>query len=93
MNFVASDPTIGEWRRLLRSLFADGGLFASGCTYPEFITGRHAPSSENGRAASFKEPADCDSGALPRTKNEMRECLDAGRKSLCAPTRQLALSL
>jgi hypothetical protein len=43
MNFVASDPTIGEWRRLLRSLFADGGLFASGCTYPEFITGRHAP--------------------------------------------------
>jgi len=35
MNFVASDPTIGEWRRLLRSLFADGGLFASGCTYPD----------------------------------------------------------
>jgi rhodanese-related sulfurtransferase len=67
MNFVASDPTIGEWRRLLRSLFADGGLFASGCTYPEFITGRHAPSSENGRAASFKEPADCDSGALGRS--------------------------
>jgi hypothetical protein len=91
--FAASDPSVEEWRQLLRSLFADGGLFASGCTYPEFITGRHAPSSENGRAASFKELADCDNGALPRMKDEMREWLDAGQKSLCAPTNQLAFNL
>jgi hypothetical protein len=91
--FVSSDPTIEEWRRLLRSVFADGGLFTSGCTYPEFITGRHAPDSENGRAASFKELADCDCGALPKIKDEMREWLDAGKKLSCAPTSQLALSL
>jgi hypothetical protein len=87
--FVASDPMIDEWRQLLRSLFADGGLFSSGCTYPEFLTGRHTPDSVNGRAAYAKELADCDCGALPHAKDEMRAWLDAGKK----PTQQLALSL
>lgn len=91
--FVSSDPTIEEWRRLLRSLFADGGLFASGCTYPEFLTGRHAPDSGNGLAASAKELADYDNGALPVTKDAMREWLDAGAKTLRSPIQQLALSL
>jgi hypothetical protein len=29
--FVASDPTLAEWRHLCRVLYADGGYFASGC--------------------------------------------------------------
>ncbi len=57
--------------------------------YPEFLTGRHAPDSVNGRAACAKELADCDCGALPLAKGEMREWLDTGMK----PTHQLALSL
>ena len=91
--FTASDPTIDEWRQLLRSVFADSGLFTSGCTYPEFLTGRHAPDSENGRAASAKEIADCDKGVLPAAKDAMREWLDAGAKSLSSPIQQFALSL
>ena len=91
--FVASDPTVEEWRRLLRSLFADGGLFASGCTYPEFLTGRHAPDSGNGRTASTNELADCESGILPVIKDAMREWLDAGARPSRLPVQQLALSL
>ena len=31
--FSASDPTVEEWRRLFRVLYADGGMFAHGVTY------------------------------------------------------------
>jgi hypothetical protein len=90
--FVASDPTIEEWRRLLRSMFADGGHFVGDSTYPQFVA-RYASESDNSRAASIRELADCDSGALPRIKDEMREWLDAGKGALRSPVQQLALSL
>jgi hypothetical protein len=90
IQFVASDPTVDEWRRLLRCVFADGGMFTFDCTYPEFITGRHAPDSENGRAAASMEVADCSQGILPVTKNAMIEWLDAGANPI-PPVRQLDL--
>lgn len=89
--FAASDPTVEEWRRLSRVLFADGGHFASDCEYPEFVTSRMKWDSKNCRAASLKELADCESGLLPKTKDAMREWLDAGAKALRSPNHQLVL--
>ena len=45
--FKTSDPTVEEWRRLLRVHYADGGMFAARCTYLEFLAQRFAPNSEN----------------------------------------------
>lgn len=73
--FVASDPTLAEWRQLTRVLYADGGLFAAHCTYTEFIGNRFDPQSENGRAARFKELAECGARAMPRTQAEMSRLL------------------
>jgi hypothetical protein len=73
--FVASDLTLEEWRHYIRVLYADGGYFASGCTYTEFIGNRFDPQSENGRAARFKELAECGARAMPRTQEEMRRLL------------------
>jgi hypothetical protein len=74
--FVASDPSLEEWRRLCRVLYADGGYFASGCTYTEFVANRFDPDSANGREAQFKELAECGARAMPRTQEEMRRLLD-----------------
>jgi hypothetical protein len=91
--FVSSEPTVEECRRLLRAMFADGGHFASGCEYPEFLTDRCQPDSENARVATAKELADSEIGALPRMKDAMRDWLDAGVAPFTKPTQQLALSL
>lgn len=69
--FVATDPTIEEWRHLCRVLYADGGYFASGCSYTEFVDGRFTPDSTNGREAKFKELAECGARPMPRTQEEM----------------------
>ena len=69
--FAASDPTVEEWRHLSRVLYADGGCFASGCTYTEFVDSRFDPDSLNGREARFKELAECGGRAMPRTQEEM----------------------
>lgn len=74
-SFVASDPTVDEWRHMSRVLYADGGYFASGCTYTEFVGNRFDPESENGRAARFKELAECGARPTPRTQEEMRRLL------------------
>jgi len=74
--FEASDPTVDEWRRLFRVLYADGGMFAHGVTYLEFLDQRLSPKSENERAAHFKELAECGSGTMPRTQAEMRQLLE-----------------
>jgi hypothetical protein len=81
--FVASDPTIEEWRRLLRVLYADGGMFAKGCTYSEFLANRFDPRSENGRAAHFKELAECGARAMPRTQEEMCRLLEVESGGSC----------
>ena len=69
--FVASDPTVEEWRHLCRVLYAVGGYFASGCTYTEFVAYRFAPDSLNGREARFKELTECGARAMPQTQEEM----------------------
>jgi hypothetical protein len=73
--FVSSDPMIEEWRQLIRVLYADGGLFASDCTYAKFLTERFDPNSENGRAARVTELAECAARRMPKTQNEMRRLL------------------
>jgi hypothetical protein len=74
--FTASDPAVEEWRRLFRVLYADGGMFAHGVTYFEFLNERLSPNSENECTAHLKEIAECGSGSTPRTQTEMRRLLD-----------------
>lgn len=83
--FEASDPTVDEWRRLFRVLYADGGMFAHGVTYLEFLDQRLSPKSKNERAAHFKELAECGSGVMPRTQVEMRQLLDAADAAASRP--------
>ena len=83
--FVASDPTIDEWRHLCHVLYADGGYFASGCTYTEFIGNRFDPESVNGREARFKELVKCGAKAMPRTQEEMRRLLESETGSANQP--------
>jgi hypothetical protein len=73
--FVASDPTIEEWRQSARVLYGEGGHFAADCTYTEFLGNRFDPKSENGRAARFKELAECGAHPMPRTQDEMLRLL------------------
>jgi hypothetical protein len=86
--FEASDPTVDEWRRLFRVLYADGGMFAHGVTYLEFLDQRLSPKSENERAAHFKELAECGSGSMPRTQAEMRQLLDGDEATSARPAIQ-----
>jgi hypothetical protein len=74
--FVASDPTIEEWRQSARVLYGDGGMFATDCTYAEFLGDRFDPQSENGRTARLKELAECGARQMPCTQEEMRRLLD-----------------
>ena len=92
--FEASDPTVVEWRHLFRVLYADGGLFASGVTYLEFLDQRLSPKSDNERAAHFKELAECGTGRMPRTQGEMRQLLEAGElTAVPSPVQQMNLAL
>ncbi len=74
--FKTSDPTVEEWRRLLRVHYADGGMFAAGCTYLEFLDQRFAPNSENEERARQKELAECARQGMARTQAEMRRLLE-----------------
>ena len=88
--FVASDPTIEEWRHLCRVFYADGGYFASGCTYTEFVDNRFDPDSVNGREARLKELEECGAQPMPRTQEEMRRPL-AGKAMNQPQQNDLAL--
>ena len=90
--FVASDPTVEEWRHQCRVLYAEGGYFASGCTYTEFVGNRFDPQSANGREARFKELAECGARAMPRTQEEMCHLLAGGIISMPQP-RQIDFTL
>jgi hypothetical protein len=87
--FVASDPSVEEWRRLARVLYADGGMFASECTYEQFLNERFDPESVNGRTARQKEIAEWNEGRMPETQEEM-QCLLDGREVI--HTRQMDLA-
>lgn len=92
--FAASDPTIEEWRRLLRVVYADGGYFAHGVAYLEFLTDRISPKSENEKAAHEKEVVQCDSGLMPCTQAEMRSLLDGDKThSAQSATQQMDFAL
>ena len=73
--FKASHPTVEEWRCLRRVHDADGGMFAAGCSYLEFLAQRFAPKSENEQSARQKELVECALRGMPRTQAEMRRCL------------------
>jgi hypothetical protein len=90
--FVASDPTVEEWRHLCRVLYADGGYFASGCTYTEFVSNRFDPESVNGREARFKELAECSERPMPCTQEEMCRLL-AGESGVRPQPQQIDFAL
>jgi hypothetical protein len=74
--FKTSDPTVEEWRRLLRLHYADGGMFAARCTYLEYLDQQFAPNSDNEQSARQKELAECALRGAPRTQAEMRRLLE-----------------
>ena len=83
-----------EWRRLFRVFYADGGMFAHGVSYLEFLDQRLSPKSENERAAHFKELAECGSGSMPRTQAGMQKLLEDHEATAVRPAvQQLALTL
>lgn len=86
--FEASDPTVDEWRRLFRVLYSDGGMFAHGVTYLEFLDQRLSPKSENERVAHFKELAACGSGPMPRTHAGMCKLLESDNATSTHPAVQ-----
>ena len=91
--FETSDPTIGEWKHLFRVLYADGGYFAHGVTYLEFLNERLSPGSENEKAAHAMELADCGSTSMPQTRAEMRRLLDDDVPPVQPPARQMDFGL
>ena len=74
--FKTSDPTVGEWRRLLRVHYADGGLFAAGRTYLEFLDQRFTPKSKNEESARQEELDECARHGMPGSQPEMRRLLE-----------------
>jgi hypothetical protein len=62
-------------------------MFASQCTYEQFLAERFDPDSENGRAVRASELAECN-GKTPQTQEQMRMLLDGHP---FVPSRQLDL--
>ncbi len=91
--FKASDPTVEEWRRLLRVHYADGGMFAAGQTYLEFLGQRFAPKSVNEESARQKALAECARQEMPRTQAGMRRLLDIEGVSANAATQPIQADL
>ena len=89
--FESSDPEVEEWISLLRVLYADGGMFAHGVTYREFLTERLSSKSWNQTEAHAAEIALCDSGGMPQTQEEMKLLLGDSVVPLAAPQPQLEL--
>lgn len=88
--FVSSDPKIGEWTQLFRVLYADGGMFASGVTYAEFLSDRLKPESVNERLAQAEELFLCHSMAMPKSQDEMCRLLEG--ECVVLPKQQLELA-
>lgn len=93
VTFIASDPGIHEWRRLLRVLYADGGAFVSGKTYAQMLDERagseHVTGSEQ-EAIRLELPL----SDLPRTQAEMKaRLLSRDPFATTANPTQLQLSL
>ncbi len=93
VTFVASDPTVNEWRGLLRVLYADGGMFAAGKTYAQLL----GEWMEAGHATSNEQEAlrlELAAGDPPNTQDEMKARLSSRDPFTApAPVTQLQLSL
>ena len=85
--FKTSDPTVEEWRRLLRVHYADRGMFAVGCTYLEFLDQRFAPKSDNEQSARQMELVECARQGMPHTQVEMHRLLENERDTATATMR------
>jgi hypothetical protein len=79
--FTSTDPTLNEWTRMFRVMFADGGMFTHGVTYAEFLMERLPPKTPNERLAHAAELALCQSTRMPETKDETQRFLD---EDVCA---------
>jgi hypothetical protein len=86
--FSSSDPTVEEWRHLLCVLYADGGMFAHGVTYVEFLNERISPKSENEKAAHLMELTKSGSGSMPQTQSEMQRLLEGEETGSAQSTTQ-----
>lgn len=91
--FETSDPTVDEWKHLLRVLYADGGYFAHGATYLEFLNERLSPGSENEKAAHAKEMTEWDSTLMPQTQAEMHRLLEDDAPPVQLSTKQMDFGL
>lgn len=93
VTFVASDPTVDEWRGLLRVLYADGGYFATGKTYAQLLN----KWTEAGQATPNEQEAlrmELAAGDPPDTQDEMKaRLLSRDPFTAPAPVTQLQLSL
>jgi hypothetical protein len=88
--FVAADATVEEWRRLFRTMYADGGWFARHASYGLFLNEDSRESkTENAREALRLELT---GDLLTRSKAEMQQLLD-GQQPSEPTTRQLDLTL
>lgn len=75
--FEADDPTVQEWRHHFKILYADGGMFATGVTYAEFLSDRLQPESPNEILAHLAEVDVFTRGVAPKTQAEMASILSA----------------
>ncbi len=93
--FVASEPTVEEWRKLMRVLYAHETRRSAQCTYLEFVDEGLSSQSENAQTARFKELAECGTGRMPRTQEEMHRLLDleGGIENIAAQPKQVELAL
>lgn len=73
-------------------LNAEGGYFATNCTYLEFIDQRYATHTEKGNTTRFKELAECGGQAMPRTQDEMLQLL-AREAALANQPQQIDFAL
>lgn len=74
--FKSSDPSVQKLVLHFRVLYADGGFFAHGVTYREFLERRITAESENERLALEQELTECATGLMPRTQPEMQRLLE-----------------
>jgi hypothetical protein len=94
MIFESNDPAVAEWEWILRVLYADGGYFASGVTYREFLQDRLSPESPNERIAHGAELQLCERTPMPSTQGEMKRFLiETGSTSLPVSKPQLEFAL
>lgn len=91
VKFVSSDLTVDEWTKMLRVCYADGGYFASRCTYLVFLTERFNVRSPNGQVAREAELAECQKRQMPQTQEEMRHLLAGENRD--TKTQQLDFGL